>query len=224
MQGRHIRTRPGEYIDLTIDNGSAGTARSDLIVVTYSVDPDTGIETAALEVIKGTEVTDGNPLDPPYTGGDIPGGDTYSQMPLYRVPLNGLDIQPLVPLFETLPTVPALKAQMLGEIHDIANQDLLPYTTGSYTGDGTASKYIALAFMPSFVLVFQQNTLGYLYSVNNEYTKSYLSMGTQTGVTPGLAPITDNGFTVLLAATVPSDDMFYRMNENNKIYTYIAFK
>ena len=55
MKGRHIRVEGFE--DVTIETGSAGTSRIDLIVMTYNKDTNTGIETAYLEVIKGNETT-----------------------------------------------------------------------------------------------------------------------------------------------------------------------
>lgn len=100
MQGRHIRLDEGTYIDLTIENGTQGYFRNDLIVVRYIKDVQTGAESADLAVIKGT-ASAGTAMDPEYTVGDIINDHvSLAEMPLFRVPLNGLNVQTLVPLYE----------------------------------------------------------------------------------------------------------------------------
>lgn len=100
MQGRHIRLNEGSYVDLTIENGAQGYLRNDLIVARYTKDSATGIEDCNLVVIKGTAAAS-EPVDPAYTNGDIINDHVLiADMPLYRVPLNGLNVQELVPLFE----------------------------------------------------------------------------------------------------------------------------
>lgn len=99
MQGRHVRLAEGGYVDLTIDNGAQGMMRNDLIVARYTKDASTGVEAVNLVVIKGNAVAS-NPADPAYTSGDIINDHVaLNDMPLYRVPLNGLNVQTLVPLF-----------------------------------------------------------------------------------------------------------------------------
>ncbi|MDR2649131.1 MAG: hypothetical protein LBB94_05365 [Clostridiales bacterium] len=107
--------------------------------------------------------------------------------------------------------------------NQILDQNALPYSVGSYPGDGAASKSITLDFTPSFALVFQSGTFGYIFTFSGEYTKGYLAMGTQAGATPGLT-LNAGGFTVSQASSVPSNGMHYRMNESGKTYSYIAFK
>lgn len=99
IQGRHCRLDESGYVDLTIDNGSQDMKRNDLIVARYTKDSDTGVEECNLVVIKGTAVAS-DPADPEYTTGDILYDHVLvADMPLYRVPLNGLNVQELVPLF-----------------------------------------------------------------------------------------------------------------------------
>ena len=100
MQGRHIRLAEGTYVDLTIENGVQGMVRNDLIVARYSKDSITGIEDCNLVVIKGAAST-GTATDPEYTSGDIINDHVLiADMPLYRVPLDGLNVQTPVALFE----------------------------------------------------------------------------------------------------------------------------
>ena len=102
MKGRHIRHKKNTYEDLTIETGAAGVNRCDLIVAEYSKDEMTGIETAALKVLKGAEAE--NAVAPSYTDGDLLAGASFNQMPLYKVTIKGVVLLSVTPLFETIPT------------------------------------------------------------------------------------------------------------------------
>ncbi|MDR2656100.1 MAG: hypothetical protein LBC56_08585 [Oscillospiraceae bacterium] len=95
--------------------------------------------------------------------------------------------------------------------------------TGSYVGDGTTSRDFALGFQPEFIIVAQVNYFGYIFTLSGEYTKGYMAMASPAGGTPGLSVLT-SGFRVKSAASVPSDGMFYKINDNGKTYIYIAFR
>lgn len=100
MQGRHVKLTPGAYVDLTIENGTQGYLRKDLIVARYTKNADTGIEECSLVVIKGTPA-ESNPADPEYTTGIINAdGALQHDFPLYKVNLSGLSIEGLTALFE----------------------------------------------------------------------------------------------------------------------------
>lgn len=105
QQGRHVRLAPGTYVDMTIDNGAQDMRRHDLIVARYTRDPDTGIEDSNLVVLKGTAAAS-NPADPSITTGDLNANkDTLHDTPLYRVRLNGLNIEGVDALFEPQPSL-----------------------------------------------------------------------------------------------------------------------
>ena len=99
MQGRYIRLNEGAFVDLVIENGSQGFMRNDLIVARYTKDAQTGVEDVNLVVIQGT-ASASSPVDPDHIVGDIINNhDILNDMPLYRVPIDGLAVQELVPLF-----------------------------------------------------------------------------------------------------------------------------
>lgn len=101
MQGRHVRLAEGATVDLTITNGTQGKKRNDLIVARYTKDAISGVEQVNLVVIQGTAV-DSDPADPEYTSGDIINDhDLLNDMPLYRVPLDGLNVGTPVALFSS---------------------------------------------------------------------------------------------------------------------------
>ncbi len=99
MQGRYIRLNEDNYVDLTIESGVQGVYRHDLIVARYTRDDYSGIEEVNLAVIKGAYAAS-DPADPAYTAGDIlEKHEALNEMPLYRVILDGLTIEDVVPLF-----------------------------------------------------------------------------------------------------------------------------
>lgn len=98
MQGRHVSQGTPE--DLIVTNGSQGQKRNDLIVCRYAKGSQS-VESAKLVVVKGTPTT-GTPTDPALnTTSPLDGGTTYD-MPLYRIPLDGITIGTPVPLFNVL--------------------------------------------------------------------------------------------------------------------------
>lgn len=98
MQGRHVSQGTPE--DLIVTNGSQGQKRNDLIVCRYAKGSQS-VESAKLVVVRGTPTT-GTPTDPALnTTSPLDGGTTYD-MPLYRIPLDGITIGAPVPLFNVL--------------------------------------------------------------------------------------------------------------------------
>ena len=98
MQGRHVSQGTPE--NLIVTNGSQGQKRNDLIVCRYAKSSQ-NIESAKLVVVRGTPTT-GTPTDPAVnTTSPLDGGTTYD-MPLYRIPLDGITIGTPVPLFNVL--------------------------------------------------------------------------------------------------------------------------
>lgn len=98
MQGRHVSQGTPE--DLIVTNGSQGQKRNDLIVCRYAKGSQS-VESAKLVVVRGTPTT-GTPTDPAVnTTSPLDGGTTYD-MPLYRIPLDGIAIGTPVPLFNVL--------------------------------------------------------------------------------------------------------------------------
>ncbi len=113
QKGRHWRIAKNDYVECAIDNGLQGLKRNDLIVARYSKNPDTGIESEEIVVIKG--ISSENPVTPEYETGDIYGGDLADEMPLYRVELDGINIINVIPLFDILMPLSEIKEKYLAE-------------------------------------------------------------------------------------------------------------
>ncbi len=108
MQGRHWRIEPGTYESVTIDNGSQGKKRKDLIVARYTKDSGTGVENVELAVLKGSE-TEGNATAPIPVNGDIRNGDLRHEMVLYTVALDGLNVTAVDAGFAVLSNMEQIK-------------------------------------------------------------------------------------------------------------------
>lgn len=100
--GRQCMLDSGDFEDVTIENGTAGMLRNDMIVVKYKKDEKTGYEKAEFAVLKGQTGT--TAVDPVPNNQDIRDGAFESEVPMYRVKLNGLAIEKIEPLFEVTMT------------------------------------------------------------------------------------------------------------------------
>lgn len=118
VQGVHFRVLPGTYDSVTLENGSQGKKRKDLIVVRYTKDATTGVEDTAWVVKKGTETT-GTPTAPTATEGDIRAGDTLAEVPWYVVEYDGLTVSSVTKQFGVL-----MNAQQLTDSVNTLNSNL----------------------------------------------------------------------------------------------------
>lgn len=156
MQGRHSYIPASDSDNVTINNGSQGMNRKDLIVARYTKD-STGVEDVTLQVVQGT-ATSGTATAPGYTDGDILKGATAKDFPLYEVSLTGINITEVKKLFKVLGTNEDL-ANSLTELNGksgklIENQiDYQEYTllgekvkviSGSVIRKGAGKNYISL--------------------------------------------------------------------------------
>ncbi len=91
-QGRLMGMVNHDYEELDISTGISGAKRSDLIVIHYSKDSATGIESAELRVIEGTAGEDY--VDPEYLDNNLLDEDYLEDdLVLYRVKINGLSVE-----------------------------------------------------------------------------------------------------------------------------------
>lgn len=152
MQGRFVRLAPNDYADLAIENGEKGMKRNDLIAVRYAKDTLSGIESVNLVVIKGEAVAD-NPVDPAITEGDITNGAAVQhEFPLWRIPLDGLNVGEPVSLFgepfmDSMRTLPGIR-KSVETIHSEVDAQLAEFvkTQDSYNKGETLSANTAAMF------------------------------------------------------------------------------
>ena len=116
-QGRHISIHQNTTETATIQTGTTGKTRIDVIALRYEKttvtvdDNPVTIETASLVVIKGTEVNVGStPIVPTLTSGNIFAGAAVDEMPLYHVRITDMNIASVTKVFE-----------VIGSLSNIAN-------------------------------------------------------------------------------------------------------
>lgn len=124
VNGRHVRIASGDSELITINNGSHGMNRKDIIVIRYQKEP-TGIESVKFLVIQGEE-TSLEAKVPSYTKGNILTGSTVVDFPLYEVSLTGINITEIKKLFMVLGT----NADLTDKITELNGK--IPFSTVLY--------------------------------------------------------------------------------------------
>lgn len=100
MNGADVEV-PAGGVDVTVTNGTQGMLRNDLICMRYTMDAPTQKESVELVCVRGTPAAT-DPQDPEYNDGSILDGSLVVDMPLYRVPLDGISVGDPEPLFDVL--------------------------------------------------------------------------------------------------------------------------
>ena len=121
IQGRRDVIPASGYTDVTIDNGTQGMNRNDIIVRRYKKDEVSEEESTEYAVIKGTPLS-GEAVDPSVTTGDIRSGAVLHEMKLYRVKLTGLNIVEVEPLFNILKNQATLQKEIAQSNKDLTGK------------------------------------------------------------------------------------------------------
>ena len=131
----------GQTESLTIQNGTQGMLRKDLIVAQYMKSTGYGVESMSLAVKRGTPASS-SPALPAYTTGSIADGDTLAEFPLYVVNLDGINItsvQRLVDVVSIKGNIDSLTERMTEVEGNIP--DHIDYTW-QYTSIGIGSNLV----------------------------------------------------------------------------------
>lgn len=118
----------GTTESITIENGSQGMQRIDLIVARYTKTAGTAVEDMQLAVIKGTPAAS-NPAVPSYNQGLIADGDSPVDFPLYRVNLDGINITSVTRLVDVISIKGVIDgfAQTISEMEQSVEDTLTDY-------------------------------------------------------------------------------------------------
>ena len=140
-QGRHINIPTNTDVLLSIDNGSQGKSRIDVVAMRYSKDSGTGVESAELVLLKGTEVASGStPAPAALTQGNIFTGALTDDTPLYHIRIDNLQVTSVTPVFTLMPPIMGIldKVYPIGSIYMSVNNvnpaDLFGGTWQELTG------------------------------------------------------------------------------------------
>lgn len=118
VQGHFAYVQYGTTESMTIENGTAGQKRNDLICAKFKRTTDTDV--ISLVVVKGTNSAT-TPVDPAVTQQDLLTGGTERLFPLWRVSLDGINITTLTQLFTVQKNLNVFK------------DSLAPVTSGAWT-------------------------------------------------------------------------------------------
>lgn len=138
-QGCAASIKKNTYDSVTINNGSQGMKRIDLIVARYEKQPETNVESLTLKVLQGTPV-ETSPQVPAHTEGDIQAGDTVADMPLYEVEIDGLNITEIRKVFQTMGDLESVNGKSIIESGKNNNGYYRKYADGTLEIWGTSNE------------------------------------------------------------------------------------
>lgn len=154
----------GTYDEVTIQNGTQGMKRIDLVVNRYTKNDETGIEENEWVVIMGTPAAD-SPVAPAYTEGNLQEGDLVDDCPVFEVHLDGINVTEVKKLLSVSPDIPTLNAYLsdlssnsskFGELLSVTN----PYTPKT---DGFMQVYYSPSGNVNATVTVTQNNTGHFY-------------------------------------------------------------
>lgn len=135
--GMFIRIDRDSYVEVTIENGLAGTYRNDLICIAYSRNIQTQLESATVVVKKGVTAESRADLKTPTcTQGDVLDLEVHTdEFPLYLVQMDGIHpvLNPLFTVEDTISNI-QLHEDLLEHVHDTDNPHQLPYALSAKAG------------------------------------------------------------------------------------------
>ena len=147
-QGRNINIANKDSETLTIQTGTNGLKRYDIVAMRYQRDEKTQIETATLVLIKGTPAE--NPKDPELQNGNILNNDYIDDYALYRIKMNGILVETVEQLFQILTPLAEIAKETIGKMYPVGSvymsvQNSSPSVLFGGTWNKIEGKYILAA-------------------------------------------------------------------------------
>lgn len=118
MYGRAFRVAMPE--EVTIQSGTQSQRRNDVICAHFTTSSE-GHESGELIVLKGTPTSGQEAEDPEIPSGDILEGATEAYMPLWRIPLDGINVGEPEAMFDVLMSMSELQGE-IAEVRDSVSQ------------------------------------------------------------------------------------------------------
>ena len=174
LQGRQFGTQAGQSDEITIENGTQGEKRIDLIVARYTKNEDTKVETIEPVLIKGTPSAS-DPAVPKHTEGNIRQGDLIADMPLYEVELNGINVVEVRPLFQVLMNMNKINKNL----SDTSDKLKADYIVENYVSGDNSAMYrkwnsgLLEVWLASVTVVPVNIAWGNVFRSDNQVGKNY---------------------------------------------------
>lgn len=168
-QGCAASIKKNTYDSVTINNGSQGMKRIDLLVARYEKQPETNVESLTLKVLQGTPV-ETSPQVPEHTEGDIQVGDTVADMPLYEVEIDGLNITEIRKVFQTMGDLESVNGKSIIESGKNNNGYYRKYADGTMEMWGASN---AIGSQGAVMVTLPQpcTDTAFMVWVNQEYNQ-----------------------------------------------------
>lgn len=140
LQGCHARIDYNLSEEVAIDTGALGMKRVDFICARYSIDTSTGYESVNLHVVKGT-ASASEYVDPEVEEGLLREGAQTVDFPLYRVKLNGINIEDVEQLFTPQSSLNSNLTKLVATL--TSGQTTVTWTDDRLSGDNVFLEFYA---------------------------------------------------------------------------------
>lgn len=118
VQGALSCVKINTYDSITIQNGTQGMKRIDLVVWQYVYNAENDTEYSEWNVIQGTP-DEIEPHMPEYVQGDIQSGDNFAQVPYLAVHLDGINITEVRTLLEVIPDIYTTNKNLTNSVDEL---------------------------------------------------------------------------------------------------------
>ena len=150
VQGALSCVKINTYDSITIQNGTQGMKRIDLVVWQYVYNAENDTEYSEWNVIQGTP-DEIEPHMPEYVQGDIQSGDNFVQVPYLAVHLDGINITEVRTLLEVIPDIYTTNKNLTENISELNRK--LPVFKEIYSGIANHAQYDIPDITPYDLLV-----------------------------------------------------------------------
>lgn len=150
VQGALSCVKINTYDSITIQNGTQGMKRIDLVVWQYAYNAENDTEYSEWNVIQGTP-DEIEPHMPEYIQGDIQSGDNFVQVPYLAVHLDGINITEVRTLLEVIPDIYTTNKNLTENISELNRK--LPVCKDIYSGVANHAQYDIPDITPYDLLV-----------------------------------------------------------------------
>ena len=109
----------GTYDEVTIQNGTQGMKRIDLVVNRYTKNDETGLEANEWVVMQGTPDAE-SPVAPAHTEGNLQEGDLVDDCPVFRLHLDGINVTGVEKLLSVASDISTQQEQIAAHEEEIS--------------------------------------------------------------------------------------------------------
>ena len=212
LKGFLMHVEAGTVATLTIDSGTAGQKRNDLVVAELVKNGGGGgIDTLQFKVVKGTS-TSGTPVDPILTQQDVNGTGITRQEALYRIKLDGVTLTTIESISETIGSLASAVIESGGSN---ATGWYKKYADGTLEAHGRKAVFLDIA-----------TNYGYLYRTSVPVTIAYPPgcVFDLTNCTPTVIPVGKDALVQTYGDSTPNEFYVYGIKPQQVTNQSVTFE